>query len=824
MSLTYNEAVEQTITAGEQIHQIVNGTATTEVTVEDGSKVPSIRKALLDNFYFKDPIAWQVGQTENVFNQLRQFTDGSWWYAPSATASNPVSMGSTPVGNPLWKSYSFDAIGKLTPQIREALRRSYAEAGYNLVNGSFEAGGTVTMATDALLYEADGKAYSWGGTMPKTVPANSTPATTGGVSTSGWLPLGDITLRTDLSSSASGKGVDLVAGALKQASLVLQAVTKIPSYNPANVLQAWKDSVAAYGYVYFPGNNAASNYTVVGEDAAIFGSVVIVDDGVNLMFDDDRYPLIGSLKFRGQCQVTITPKNFSATGGEVDYIRKTANLDRFPLKAKPIPFDECSFQTVISDTFTTGTLGSSSGSAVVFDLSPGNTSGLFVPIDIGETITGHLRMERGTATSLAIMLRCANGWVKFSGAPGVAGGLTYTYKLLGQGVQEGPNSPIPMPSNTLASYAIGKASIGVALVGRNTVRVIVNGVAGYYPITTPAGDIYEVGFVAEGASNPSAGRVTGLCSYRTDDNRTYGAAPTYLGIWGDSTAEKWLSTFDRYLPQVMDGALGSRSLVIENNAVAGETFAQQYARLVASGPGNNSIICMVAGTNEGQGGVTADAFAVQVQQFCDYCAGQGRKAMLVEPWMWYDESFIGGAGQNSSNYDNVSELREAGKRVALNNGAIYVSTTHELPAPLPQYFNSGLDPLLRDDIHQSELGYRLYAELIGSHIVDYLSSVDVAGRAIPSYWQNSAVVTAIESSVATSTSIYAEVTVSSFSNGAVVLNLPRWCKPDRPLTFNGLFSDTGGVFKGCKVRYNSGQVTVDGLTTTASTIIVNMNW
>ena len=109
MALTYQAAVEQTISAGEQIHQIVNGTATTEVTVEDGSKVPSIRKALLDNFYFKDPIAWQVGQTENVFNQLRKFTDGSWWYAPSATASNPISMGVTPVGDPLWKIYAFRA-------------------------------------------------------------------------------------------------------------------------------------------------------------------------------------------------------------------------------------------------------------------------------------------------------------------------------------------------------------------------------------------------------------------------------------------------------------------------------------------------------------------------------------------------------------------------------------------------------------------------------------------------------------------------------------------------------------------------------------------
>lgn len=181
---TYIEAVEQTITAGEQIHQIVNGTATTEVTVEDGSKVPSIRKALLDNFYFKDPIAWQVGQTENVFNQLRQFTDGSWWYAPSATASKPITMNTTPVGDNNWKVYSVDAVVKLTPQIREALRRSYAEAGYVLVNGSFEVGGTVTTKTQALLFEASGKAYSWGGALPKVVTPGSSPTP---ISAGSWV-------------------------------------------------------------------------------------------------------------------------------------------------------------------------------------------------------------------------------------------------------------------------------------------------------------------------------------------------------------------------------------------------------------------------------------------------------------------------------------------------------------------------------------------------------------------------------------------------------------------------------------------------------------
>ena len=201
MSLTYSEAVEKTITAGEQIHQIVNGTATTEVTVEDGSKVPSIRKALLDNFYFKDPIAWQVGQTEKVFNQLRQFTDGSWWYAPSATVSNPISMGSTPVGDSLWKIYDFDAIGKLTPQIRESLRRSYAEAGYNLVAGSFEAGGKLVTANDVLLQERTGKAFS-GPAGP--VAAGTDPASGGFVDRSGSA------LRIALASSSGSSAVGFI--------------------------------------------------------------------------------------------------------------------------------------------------------------------------------------------------------------------------------------------------------------------------------------------------------------------------------------------------------------------------------------------------------------------------------------------------------------------------------------------------------------------------------------------------------------------------------------------------------------------------------------
>lgn len=54
----------------------------------------------------------------------------------------------------------------LHAQTFEALRRSYAEAGYNLVDGSFEKGGVLNSQADVLLYEQGGKAYSWAGAYP----------------------------------------------------------------------------------------------------------------------------------------------------------------------------------------------------------------------------------------------------------------------------------------------------------------------------------------------------------------------------------------------------------------------------------------------------------------------------------------------------------------------------------------------------------------------------------------------------------------------------------------------------------------------------------
>lgn len=78
---------------------------------------------------------------------------------------------------------------------REQWRRSLAEAGLTLVGGSFEEGATVNSKEDVVWHIAAGQCYYWEGALPKTVPAFSSPAGTGGVVEGAWRSVGDIALR-----------------------------------------------------------------------------------------------------------------------------------------------------------------------------------------------------------------------------------------------------------------------------------------------------------------------------------------------------------------------------------------------------------------------------------------------------------------------------------------------------------------------------------------------------------------------------------------------------------------------------------------------------
>lgn len=94
---------------------------------------------------------------------------------------------------------------------REQWRRSLADAGLTLVSGSFEEGATVNSETDVVWHIASGQCYTWGGAFPKTVAAGSTPTSTGGVGSGAWVSVGDTSLRSELASSADGKGDAMIS-------------------------------------------------------------------------------------------------------------------------------------------------------------------------------------------------------------------------------------------------------------------------------------------------------------------------------------------------------------------------------------------------------------------------------------------------------------------------------------------------------------------------------------------------------------------------------------------------------------------------------------
>lgn len=87
---------------------------------------------------------------------------------------------------------------------RDAVARQAAEAGYNLVAGSFEEGGSLVNAKDVLWYIAGNTYLNWFDGAAKTVTAGSTPATSGGVGAGAWVDRTQDTLRSDLSNESIG--------------------------------------------------------------------------------------------------------------------------------------------------------------------------------------------------------------------------------------------------------------------------------------------------------------------------------------------------------------------------------------------------------------------------------------------------------------------------------------------------------------------------------------------------------------------------------------------------------------------------------------------
>ncbi|UXM65443.1 endorhamnosidase [Salmonella phage vB_SalP_LDW16] len=95
------------------------------------------------------------------------------------------------------------ATNQVTGQTQKTLPAVLRDAGFSPASFNFTTGGTlgVNDADKAVLWSkedgGDGNYYAWRGSLPKVIPAASTPLATGGISDSAWDAFGDITFRAE---------------------------------------------------------------------------------------------------------------------------------------------------------------------------------------------------------------------------------------------------------------------------------------------------------------------------------------------------------------------------------------------------------------------------------------------------------------------------------------------------------------------------------------------------------------------------------------------------------------------------------------------------
>lgn len=178
--------------------------------------------------------------------------------------------------------------------------------------GSFETGGTITERNQYLtLITAVGEqaagGWSWGGTLPKTVTAGSTPETSGGIGPDAWVYRSDTTVRA----------------ALADGSADISGVT-------AEKLVTENNPLAIFDFAADGSTNDTASFELLeadfaGRDVDLLGKIYLVD----------RY-FTGCNYFNGKFRVvgdTIPTTNFSV-GKEQNPNTEARNLSDVTLKSK----------------------------------------------------------------------------------------------------------------------------------------------------------------------------------------------------------------------------------------------------------------------------------------------------------------------------------------------------------------------------------------------------------------------------------------------------------------------------------------------------------
>ncbi|ELY5861165.1 hypothetical protein SNN90_003809 [Cronobacter sakazakii] len=167
--------------------------------------------------------------------------------------------------------------------LRWLAQQAIAAYGYITLD-SFEDGNTLTLPNQVLRLEATGEYYRWDGAFPKTVPANSTLETTGGIGAGKWLSVSDATLRGDLATGQQAALIGYEDGTVKSALDEFSAKTGFNAVGRfLNLSELRAQAPSSAGQIVYVASAASASHAETHVGGGFFQSVDNVqnwpDDG-----------------------------------------------------------------------------------------------------------------------------------------------------------------------------------------------------------------------------------------------------------------------------------------------------------------------------------------------------------------------------------------------------------------------------------------------------------------------------------------------------------------------------------------------------------------
>ncbi len=612
---------------------------------------------------------------------------------------------------------------------------------------------------------------------------------------------------------------------------------------------AVKLAKAATGRVFFPriGNKATTYYLGAFNAGDLDGMTIRAEDGVTLsVAANGPYAYWKAIKFASDVRMyfrdvsrawtfaadpdatkrlapAIAPAAIRRTRGALDMSdASTVFLRTVAWNASDV------FNDTVSTAATSQSVTLAAGGANIF-------KGVFTDIGVYETLTAiH---DNGLANGpMGVIVRGANGFVCVYAAA-TAGNYTMGRKLTGQASSQRDITWPQFGQGTSTSMGGDKSVWSVSRVDRSKAIVRINGKAITGPYLDDVGDIYEVGFVYY---TGAAVTISALTLDRRTDAAVGMPELSEFRIYGDSTAEGFPGSWDKYLAPILRGHYGLNVNAVTNYAVAGQDLGQQYTSMQANGFGNAYHVIVCCGTNNVQGAQDMASYKTLVGQVLDYIKNAGRVPVIVSPWFWYTRAQApDGNGQAAVNYDMAAPYRQWMERLAIEKGAILVRLTEELPYPSPGLVTSNpLAPLLRDNIHPDQLAHQLYAQAICKAVADdYLALPDAVEEAL-------AVKANRNTATADPASRYCYgkggmVTLNAtfnittpIANNTAIHHLPRHALPLQTVTVPALAIDANGLIAGmCWVGVQAnGDIIVEAVPNlgpqgaAVNKLVVNATW